>query len=112
MEEALRISGIGIFIVFFALVFISVILSLIGKVFTAQKNNSHVYNKEKQKNTINEDNIKNNDEITPEIIAVITAAVQVAYGKCTRIHSIGSIHHESQYKMQGRMNIMSSHKLK
>ncbi len=112
MEEAFKISAIGIFIVFFALVFISIVLSLIGKLFTIKETSIVRKAKSNKESPINEANIKNNDELTPEIIAVITAAVSVAYGPCTRIHSIGSIHHESQYKMQGRMNIMESHKLK
>ncbi len=108
MEDAFRISGIGIFIVFFALIFISLTLSLIGKLF--------IRNEEKRASITSKSSDKIEevieDEVTLELIAVITAAVRVAYGPCTRIHSIGSIHHESQYKMQGRMSVMRSHKLK
>lgn len=112
MDEAFRISAIGIFIVFFSLVFISIVLSLIGKLFTINETSSVANPSSNKEFPINESDIKSNDELTPEILAVITAAVRIAYGPCTIIHSIGSIHHESQYKMQGRMNIMESHKLK
>ena len=111
MDEALRISGIGIFIVFFALVFISIILSIIGYFFTkktkVKANSISVSNKETETELI-----KDTEGIDPEIIAVITAAISLSYGPCTRINSISTVHRESQYGIQGRMNIMGSHKLK
>jgi len=104
MEEAFRISAIGIFIVFFALFFISFILSLTGRIFIKTAKN--------KLNSVNEEEYKNNNELSPQIIAVIAASVQVAYGGCTKIKSIGLIHRESQYGKQGRIKIMESHKLK
>jgi Na+-transporting methylmalonyl-CoA/oxaloacetate decarboxylase gamma subunit len=110
MTEALRISGIGIFIVFFALIIISTSISLISKFFDKGLKIS----KNKNENLLEPENnnLLHKNEVTPELIAVISAAVRVAYGPCTRIHSIGFIHKESQYANRGRMNIMTSHKLK
>ena len=108
MEEALKISGIGMFIVFFSLVIISIILSIMGHFFNKKNISGEMHSRAFQGDSI--DPIDN--EIPPEIIAVITAAISLSYGPCTRINSISTVHRESQYGMQGRMNIMDSHKLK
>lgn len=111
MNEALRISITGISIVFFALVFISIIITLIGKLFTIEEKT--IKKSSTEKTNVEETVSETADgELSPEIIAVITAAVSLSYGPCIRINSIGILHRESQYGMQGRMNIMSSHKLK
>ncbi len=106
MIEALRISAIGIFIVFFALVIISLCIAMVGKLFTKKS-------RPKNANVENEGvGSINVDGITPEILAVITAAVNSAYDCSIKIKSIGVLHRESNYGIQGRMKIMSSHKIK
>jgi len=111
MSEVLKISGIGIFIVFFALVFISIVLTFMGKFYTREKKLKAPV-ETKELSTQETSTEATDGEISPEVIAVITAAVSLSFGPAVRINSIGSIHRESQYGMQGRMKIMSSHKLK
>jgi len=112
MSEALKISGIGIFIVFFALVFISITISFIGKFFTREKKVKNAVDANKTVAVEESSTEVADGELNPELIAVITAAVSLSYGPAVRINSIGVLHRESQYGMQGRMKIMSSHKLK
>lgn len=54
------------------------------------------------------------EEVAPELIAAISAAVTVALGKKTRLKSIQYrvTRPTAGWSMQGRMNVMSSHSMK
>ncbi len=104
----LNITAVGMVIVFFVLTvlifFIKGFNFFFGKV-VSKKSTSHGH----EHNTEVKEEVKTIEhaEDSNEIIAVITAAVQVAYGK-SRIRKIEVIK-GTVYGQHGKMNVMSSH---
>lgn len=103
----LNVTVVGMVIVFFVLTllifFIKGFNFFFGKVVT-KTSTSHGHKTEEIKE---ETKTIEHTEDSNEIIAVITAAVQVAYGK-SKIRKIEVIK-GTVYGQQGKMNVMSSH---
>ncbi|MBN2694869.1 OadG family protein [bacterium] len=103
----LQLSLIGVLIVFF------VLLLLVGFIYGF---NWIFSGKRSKKTPLIEKSIEKESfvksaserELTPELIAVITASVQVAYGPCAKIKTIVPSQNGA-YGMQSKINIMSSH---
>ncbi len=106
----LNITVVGMVIVFFVLTllifFIKGFNFFFGKVVsTTSTSHGHGHNTEEVKKE--ETKPIENKEDSNELIAVITAAVEVAYGKC-KIRKIEAVK-GTVYGQLGKMNVMSSH---
>lgn len=107
--DGLNITAVGMVIVFFVLTvlifFIKGFNFFFGKVVSkTSTSHEHGHNTEKAKEEVK---VIEHAENSNEIIAVITAAVQVAYGK-SKIRKIEVIK-GTVYGQHGKMNVISSH---
>ncbi|MDM8528069.1 OadG family protein [Anaerolineales bacterium HSG24] len=110
LMTGLKITLIGMSVVFFALAVITVILSNFDRLDQMITIAPHVHAPPKREG----DSIIISDEddevISPEIVAVISAAISVAIDKKVRIKRIRYRHKiTDNWQAQGRTDIMGSH---
>lgn len=98
-----KISAIGFSIVFFALIVISIALPLLRHL-DEWINQS----KSKKKRKLSSVDKTTSDEISPEIVAVISAAVAIAISKKYKIRRIQRRQRENIWSKQGRITHMIS----
>jgi Na+-transporting methylmalonyl-CoA/oxaloacetate decarboxylase gamma subunit len=109
--NGLLMSFIGVIIVFFVLLLLVGFIYGFNWFFSGRKSKNNLEKSISTEKNIDINNSINNfseTEITPELIAVITAAVQVACGPCTKIKTVVPTQNGA-YGMQSKINIMSSH---
>lgn len=108
----LKISAIGITVVFVALILIAWVVSLFQALDRENKPKPPSKKKEETKPTIVEEKEVSPNELPPDVIAVISAAVAVSVGKAKikriRYRSTPS---DPSWVEHGRVTIMASHKI-
>lgn len=111
---SLKVSAIGIFVVFFALSLVAWTLSLLSYLDRLWPSSGHSSgHSSAHAPASSAAPEKSEAEIPPEVIAAIGAAVSVALGKA-RIHHIRyrTATSEPSWSRQGRATIMASHVIK
>jgi sodium pump decarboxylase gamma subunit len=108
---ALELTVVGMTSVFVVLIFFSLLIWFMKYVdakITENKIKKSVVNDEDLQTEIIEDN--DNDEL----VAIITAAIQMSVSKKAKIkhiHFLGHQAHDGKWATAGRLNVMSSHNL-
>lgn len=118
MENPYIYQGIGVIVVFSCLIALSLMLAFSGKIATWFNNKAKTAAKPAQQTVAKPQQQAQatqavaNNELTPELIAAISAAVHTVLGG--RAHKIINIKQSanSAYSMSGRSEIFASHRIR
>lgn len=109
LEEGGMLAIVGMGVVFFALILLNLLLSVLNKMQVRQQLLAQA-----QAPAIPPVATTAHDEIEPEVLAVLTAAVIAAIGRPARIRSVRMIQRDesSAWADRGRARLQASHTLR
>lgn len=109
IEEALMLLVVGMGVVFVSLFMFNILISIMK--FVDEKINKMRVSK---KLSIKKEDIAPEEKITPEVVAIITAAAMEAFHKPIKIKKIHFLdsHDSSSWANTGRLGVLGSHALK